>query len=152
MNTKIGFLIVSMTLFVSSCKKDTEKVSPQTILLLQNKWTLISSSMVFPTNTSLNSAYRGISTDYYQFGSNDSLTIRQAGQASLPTIPLSIATKYFFIDNATLAYNLNPNIQINIKVLTNDLLVLTNSATSTFTSSGGVVTIYEGTKTDSLRR
>jgi hypothetical protein len=107
--------------------------------LLQHKWALISSNIVFPTNTSLNSTYKGVSTDYYQFGSNDSLIIRQAGQINLPTLPVSIATKYFFIDNNKLSYGLYPDIQVNIKVLTNDLLGLKNSSTSTFTNSGVVV-------------
>lgn len=140
-----------LTIFVAACKKEPTKVSEQTLLLLQNKWTLTSSSVVFPTNTSLNSVYKGISTDYYQFGSNDSLTIMQAGQVNIPAIPLSITTKYTLLDNNRMLYSLNPATEINIKVLTNNLLVLTNPATSTFTN-GGVVTTYEGTKTDSLRR
>ncbi len=151
MKTKIIFLSLILAFSGSSCKKDTAKISQQTISLLQNKWTLISSGVVFPTNTSLNSTYKGISTDYYQFGANDSLTIRQAGQVNLQTIPISINTKYSFIDNNRIVYNLNPNIEINIKTLTNTLLVLTNAASSTFTN-GSVVTTYEGTKTDSLRR
>jgi hypothetical protein len=152
MKAKIKFLTVIIMLFISSCKKDTAKVSPQTILLLQNKWTLISSSVVFPTNASLNSTYSGVSTDYYQFSSNDSLAIRQAGQVNLPTIPLSINTKYSFMDNNRIAYSLSPNIEINIKTITNNLLVLTNSATSTVMNSGVIVATYKGTKTDSLRR
>jgi len=151
MKVKIIFLL-AIVLFVSSCKKDTAKVSPQTILLLQNKWTLISSSIVFPANASLNSAYPGNSTDYYQFGSNDSLSIIQTGQAGFPTIPLSIHTKYSFIGNNRLVYSLNPTIEIYIKTLTENLLVLTNSATSIFTNAGVVVATYEGTKTDSLKR
>lgn len=152
MSANCRLLIIMILLFISSCKKDTAKVSQQTILLLQNKWTLISSSVVFPTNTSLNSTYRGVSSDYYKFSSNDSLTIRQAGQVNLPTIPLSINTKYFFIDNNRIRYSLNPNIEINIKTLTSNLLVLSNSASSTVTNAGVIVATYEGTKTDSLRR
>ncbi len=151
MITKIKFFIIFLAVSVSSCKKDNAKVSQQTILLLQNKWTLASSRVIFPTNTSLNSTYTGVPTDYYQFGSNDSLFIRQAGQVNLLSIPISINTKYSFIDNNRIVYSLNPNIEINIKTLTNNLLVLTNAASSTFTS-GGVVTTYEGTKTDSLSR
>jgi hypothetical protein len=152
MRTEIKLLIILICIFVSSCKKEKGKISPQTISLLQNKWTLISSSIVFPTNSSLNSTYTGVSTDYYQFGSNDSLTINQAGQVSILTIPLAITTKYSLIDNNRIVYSLNPAIEINIKTLTNNLLVLTNSATSTFTNSGVVVATYNGTKTDSLRR
>jgi hypothetical protein len=152
MRGSIKFLIAGIAFFAASCKKDKANVSSQTVLLLQNKWTLISSSVVFPTNASLNSTYRGISTDYYQFGANDSLTIKQAGQVNLLTIPLSVNTKYFFVDNNRIAYSLSPTIEINIKTLTNDLLVLTNSATSTVTNAGVVIATYEGTKTDSLRR
>jgi hypothetical protein len=152
MRTGVNFLIFLVILFIASCKKDTAKVSPQTIFLLQNKWTLISSSVVFPTNASLNSTYTGTSADYYQFGSNDSLTIKQAGQVNLLTIPISLTTKYSFLDNNRLIYGLNSNIEIKIKVLTNNLLVLTNSATSTVTNSGVIVATYEGLKTDSLRR
>jgi hypothetical protein len=152
MRTEIKFLLLFISLLLSSCKKEKDKISSQTISLLQNKWTLISSSIVFPTNSSLNSTYTGVSTDYYQFGSNDSLTINQAGQVSILTIPLSLTTKYSFIDNYRIVYNINPTIEIKIKALTNNLLVLTNSATSTFTNSGVVVATYSGTKTDSLRR
>jgi hypothetical protein len=151
MSTAIKFFIV-IVFFITSCKKDNAKVSPQTVLLLQNKWTLTSSNLVFPTNTSLNSTYKGIATDYYQFGVNDSLTIQQAGQVNLSTMPLFITTKYSFIDNSRLVYSLSPGIEINIKVLTNNLLVLTNAATSTVTNNGVVVATYNGTKTDSLRR
>ncbi len=152
MSKKVKFFIVPLFFFVWSCKKDAELVSPQTILLLKNKWTLISSSVVFPTNATLNSTYTGVATDYYQFGSNDSLIVRQAGQINLLTIPLSINTTYSFIDNNRIIYSLNPDIEIQIKTLTNNLLVLTNPAKSTFTNSGVVVATYEGTKTDSLRR
>ncbi|MFM2361245.1 MAG: hypothetical protein RLZZ316_147 [Bacteroidota bacterium] len=145
-------LFIAITFLITSCKKDNAKVSPQTVLLLQNKWTLTSSNLVFPTNTSLNSTYKGIAADYYQFGVNDSLTIQQAGQVNLSTMPLFITTKYSFIDNSRLVYSLSPGIEINIKVLTNNLLVLTNAATSTVTNNGVVVATYNGTKTDSLRR
>jgi hypothetical protein len=145
-------LFIAIAFLITSCKKDTAKVSPQTVLLLQNKWTLTSSNLVFPTNTSLNSTYKGIATDYYQFEVNDSLTIQQAGQVNLSTMPLFITTKYSFIDNSRLVYSLSPGIEINIKVLTNNLLVLNNAATSTVTNNGVVVATYNGTKTDSLRR
>jgi hypothetical protein len=145
-------LFIAIAFLITSCKKDTAKVSPQTVLLLQNKWTLTSSNLVFPTNTSLNSTYKGIATDYYQFGVNDSLTIQQAGQVNLSTTPLFITTKYSFIDNNRLVYSLSPGIEVNIKVLTNNLLVLTNAGTSTVTNNGVIVATYNGTKTDSLRR
>jgi hypothetical protein len=151
MSTTIKFFI-AIAFLITSCKKENRKVSPQTVLLLQNKWTLTSSNLVFPTNTSLNSTYKGIATDYYQFGANDSLNIQQAGQVNLSTIPLFINTKYSFVDNNRLVYSLSPGIEINIKVLTNNLLVLTNTATSTITNSGVIVATYNGTKTDSLRR
>jgi len=146
------YLIIFLILFLSSCKKDKSTVSPQTISLLQNKWALISSNVIFPTNTSLNSSYTGVATDYYLFGSNDSLIINQAAQVNLPSIPLSLTTKYSFIDNNRIVYSINPITQINIKILTNNLLVLTNSATSTVTNSGIIVATYNGTKTDSLKR
>jgi hypothetical protein len=151
MSTAIKFFI-AIAFLITSCKKDNAKVPSQTVLLLQNKWTLTSSNLVFPTNTSLNSTYKGIATDYYQFGVNDSLTIQQAGQVNLSTTPLFITTKYSFIDNSRLVYSLSPGIEINIKVLTNNLLVLTNAATSTVTNNGVIVATYNGTKTDSLRR
>lgn len=145
-------LFIAVAFLITSCKKDNTKVSPQTILMLQHKWTLTSSNLVFSTNTSLNSTYKGIATDYYQFGVNDSLTIQQAGQVNLSITPLFITTKYFFIDNTRLVYSLSPGIEVNIKVLTNNLLVLTNAATSTVTNNGVIVATYNGTKTDSLRR
>jgi hypothetical protein len=145
-------LFIAIAFLITSCKKDNAKVSPQIVLLLQNKWTLTSSNLVFPTNTSLNSTYKGIATDYYQFGVNDSLTIQQAGQVNLSTTPLFITTKYSFIDNNRLVYSLSPGIEVNIKVLTNNLLVLTNAGTSTVTNNGVIVATYNGTKTDSLRR
>jgi hypothetical protein len=151
MSTTIKFFI-AIAFLITSCKKENGKVSPQTVLLLQHKWTLTSSNLVFPTNTSLNSIYKSIATDYYQFGVNDSLTIQQAGQVNLSTTPLFITTKYSFIDNSRLVYSLSPGIEINIKVLTNNLLVLTNAATSTVTNNGVIVATYNGTKTDSLRR
>jgi hypothetical protein len=145
-------LFILIAFLITSCKKDNAKVSPQTILLLQHKWTLVSSNVVFPSNSAINATYTASPTDYYQFGVNDSLTIRQAGQVNLPTMPLSVNTKYSFIDNSRITYSLSPAIEINIKVLTNNQLVLANDATYTVTNSGMVVATYYGTKTDSLRR
>jgi len=146
------FFAIFILLFLSSCKKNKETISSQTISLLQNKWTLISSNITFPSNTSLNSTYNAISTDYYLFASNDSLTIHQNGQLYLPSIPISLTTKYSFIDNNTIIYILNPSIQININTITNNLLVLSNPAINTTIGPGGVVTTYNGTKIDSLKR
>jgi uncharacterized lipoprotein YajG len=144
-------LIVALFIF-TACKKDSTTINPETKLLLQNKWTLISSNVVFPTNTTLNSRYIAAPSDYYLFGTNDSLIIKQAGQINLLTIPLNINTTYSFIDNIRLKYGLNSSNEINIITLTNNLLVLSNNATSTFTTSGTVVATYEGLKTDSLKR
>lgn len=149
-----GFIlfIVFLNIMLVSCKKESGNVSPETKSLLQNKWTLISSSVVFPANTSLNSAYKGVSTDYYYFGSNDSLIISQAGQANLPTIPLSLTVEYSFVNNNSMVYSLLPATTIQIQTLTNNLLVLSNSATHTVINSGVVVATYDGTKVDSLKR
>jgi hypothetical protein len=144
-------LILAFFIFVS-CKKDSTSISSEIKLLLQNKWTLISSNVVFPTNTTLNSRYVAAPTDYYLFGTNDSLTMKQAGQINLLTTPLNINTTYAFINNNKLKYGLNATNEVNIVTLTNNLLVLSNTAVSTFTNSGTVVATYEGTKTDSLKR
>jgi hypothetical protein len=136
-------LSLMLTIFIfASCKKDSANINAETKLLLQNKWTLISS----------NSRYVATPTDYYLFGTNDSLTMKQAGQINLLTTPLNIHTTYAFINNTKLKYGLNATNEVNIVTLTNNLLVLSNTAVSTFTNSGTVVATYEGTKTDSLKR
>jgi hypothetical protein len=147
-----NIFVLIVTLSVISCKKDSTKVTAETKALLQNKWTLISSNIVFPTNPTYSGSYIGIPTDYYLFGADESLIIRQAGQINFPTTaPISIDSKYTFLDNNRLTYATNPSVEINIKSLSNNLLVLSNKATNTVTN-GSSVTTYEGVKTDSLKR
>lgn len=152
MRLKLQLLIITVFLFITSCKKDAGNVSSQTISMLQHKWTLISSGLVFPDNATLNSRYEGAPADYYQFGADDSLIISQAGQVNLPLIPLSFTTKYSFIDNNRITYGITPGTEIHIKTLTNNMLVLSNTATHTVINSGVVIATYTGTKTDSLSR
>ena len=152
MKPVLVLLVIAVPLCITSCSKDGGNVSSQTIALLQHRWTLLSSSLVFPDNATLNSRYEGISTDYYQFGTNDSLIISQSGQVNLPGMPLSLTTKYSFLDNRRITYQITPGMEVNIKVLTNNLLVLSNTATHTVMNSGVVIATYTGTKTDSLSR
>ena len=152
MRNALKFLVIPVFLLIASCKKEAGNVSSQTISLLQHKWTLISSGVVFPDNATLNSRYEGVPTDYYQFGANDSLVISQSGQVNLPQIPLSFTTSYSFIDNNRITYGITPGIEIQIKTLTNNMLVLSNTATHTVINSGVVIATYTGTKTDSLSR
>jgi hypothetical protein len=153
MGTKITFFAIFILIFVSACNdKNKDAISTQTVSLLQNKWTLISSNVIFPTNSSLNSTYKGISTDYYQFGTNDTLNIHQAGQVYLLSVPLSISIKYSLKNNNTITYGIGSTIKANIKSLTNNLLILTNSASNTNTNADGNLTVTNGTKIDSLKR
>ncbi|PWU00314.1 MAG: hypothetical protein C5B52_09105 [Bacteroidetes bacterium] len=147
-----GLLFAALfSLSTLSCKKD--KVSPQTKETLQNKWTLISSSLTFPTNTSLNSYYKGISTDYYFFREDDSLEINQAGQVNLLTMPLFVKVKYNIVSNSTINYLGGGNpVPIKIRMLSNNLLVLSNDASATFINADNSTTVYNGTKVDSLSR
>lgn len=144
-------LICFLVIVLTACQKK-DGVSAETVSLLQNRWTLISSSVVFPTYPALNSTYKGVATDYYLFNTNDSLTIHMAGQAELPAFPLMTTVKYSFVNNNTIVYGPGTNVQINIKTLTNNLLVLTNEASSSNVNANNTVTTYEGTKTDSLMR
>ncbi len=137
--------------FFAACKKDGNKVSSETIALIQNKWSLISSTRTYPTNTSLNARYIGAATDYYQFSANDSFKIRQAGQIGVPNLPLTLDSKYSIVNNRTIAYHLNPSVEASIQELSKDVLILTNAITATI-ANGSATTTYEGTKTDSLRR
>ena len=149
---RLIILVIGMSLIIlSGCKKDSS-ISPQTISLLQNKWTLQSETLVFPTNSSLDKRYEGISTDFHLFGGNDTLTISQAGTANLPWLPILINVNYRLIDNSTIQYEPNLNIRISIKTLTNQQLILTNEITATITNANGTVDTYNGLRTDSLKR
>jgi hypothetical protein len=141
--------VLTILCFVS-CKKDSQAVTAQTISLLQNKWTLISSNTIFSSNTLFNASYTGAPTDYYLFGSNDSLTIQQAGSVNVPTIPVSVTTTYSFAGNSMLVYGLNSGIQVTIRVLTSNLLVLSNPAS--ITDAGNPAAVLNGIKIDSLKR
>lgn len=152
MRVKNAISSLLLLFFAISCKKTTDFASSQTILLLQNKWVLVSSNVIFPTNTSLNALYTGKPGDYYDFKSNDSLIIYQAGGVNTPSIPVNIITNYSLLNDNMLAYGINTNIHINIKTLTNNLLILTNGATASFTNANNTVTVYNGTKIDSFRR
>jgi hypothetical protein len=150
MQMKTSLLICFLIILLTACKKK-DGVSAETISLLQNRWTLISSSVTYPTNATLNRTYIGVSTDYYLFDTNDSLTIHMAGQADLPATPVNATIKYSFANNNTLVYEIGSNVQVNIKTLTSNLLVLTNESDASFTNGSSTV-IYKGTKTDSLMR
>lgn len=145
-------LVIGMSLIIlSGCKKDSS-ISAQTISLLLNKWTLQSETLVFPTNSSLDRRYEGVSTDYYLFGKNDTLTINQAGTANLPWLPILINIKYRLLNNSTQVYEPNSSMKIVIKTLTSQQLILTNEITATITNVNGTVDTYNGLRTDSLIR
>lgn len=151
MKTLITLLVGMSLIILSGCKKDSS-ISPQTISLLQNKWTLQSETLVFPSNSSLDRRYEGIANDFYLFGKNDTLIINQAGSANLPWQPIQINVNYHLLDNSTLQYEPNRIIKISIKTLTNQQLILTNEITATFTNSNGTIDTYNGLRTDSLKR
>jgi hypothetical protein len=149
-NWTICLLVSFLTLF-SNCSKDKETVSAETLSLLRHQWKVISSTTVFPTNTILNDRYEGSPTDFYRFTNDDSLVIQQTGQVNLPFAPLKIATTYSFVHSNIMEYGISPGIRISIVSISNNLLVLTNTATSIITG-GGTSVVYNGTKIDSLSR
>ncbi len=149
--------LIAITSFIIAfciygCNKDGGNTNSQTLFLLQNKWTLISSNLEFADMYSLNSTYTGISSDYYWFNTNDSLNIHQAGNVNMPQVPLSLTTYYSLINDSVLFYGNNTGTEVNIKALTNNLLVLFNKATASFINADGTINYYNGVKVDSLRR
>lgn len=151
MRTLIILFIGISLIILSGCKKDSS-ISSQTISLLQNKWTLQSETLVFPTNSSLDKRYEGVSTDYYLFEKNDTLTINQAGSANLPWQPILLNFKYRLLDNSTLVYEPYSSMKINIKTLNSQTLILTNEITATIINTNGSIDTYNGLRTDSLKR
>ena len=151
MKKLISLFIGLSIIILSGCKKDSS-ISSQTISLLQNKWALQSETLVFPANSSLDKRYEGVSTDYYLFEKNDTLTINQAGSANLPWQPIQVKVNYRLLNNSTLQYDPNMNIRISIKTLTSQQLILTNEITAAITNANGTVDTYNGLRTDSLKR
>jgi hypothetical protein len=153
MKKLLTVLITGLTILIFSCKKDTQP-SSQVISFLQNKWTLVSDVWVYPTNSSINSSYAGIATDYYLFNANDTLTIQQAGDPIIINSPRIITTKYSVLsNNSILIYEQTPgsNVMLTIQKITKDTLILTNDITASFTNNGGnTQTTYNGTRTVTL--
>jgi hypothetical protein len=150
MNLKFNFVIL-LTLGFFSCKKDPQ-VSTQTLQLLQNKWSLVSDETVLPTIPAYNSSYIGVATDYYLFGTTDTLTIHQRSLAYSYTQSVTETFPYVVRSNNTLTYGPNMNFPITIKKLTNDTLILTNPITASFINANGTANTYPGTRTLTLAR
>jgi hypothetical protein len=155
MKSKIWlFSSIMMFMVVSSCTKNNTSSTTTTQTMIQYKWTLVSSSLDYPKNPSLNRSYTGMSTDFYLFDKDDSLTMQQAGTVVLPGQPLNYKLKYTVENDKTLIFGgAGPaGIYVNIVKLNDTLLVLSNVVTASYINADNSVTVYDGTKTDSLKR
>lgn len=150
MKKSLNLSTLTFVAFLFACKKDAQP-SYQVITLLQNKWTISSETLTYPTIPSYNASYTGTSTDYYLFNPNDTLFIQQAGLPGIPNNPISTAIKYSVSANNLIV--LNPQtgsgkVNESIQKITTDTLILTNPITLSFTNNGGSpYTVYNGTRT-----
>lgn len=144
---KYCLFIFAVVLF--SCKKDNP-ISPQTISLIQNKWTLISEETYYKDLPSFNLKYLGISTDYYFFKSSDTLLIHQAGIPGAINIPRIISAPYSIISNSSILlpgqYGGNDT-YFTIQKLSSDSLIFINQITTTYIINGNPTATYYGTRT-----
>jgi hypothetical protein len=147
-----GFFIFSL---FNSCKK-SELVSPKTLSLLQNTWHLKSSTMA-STNPPPSNIFPGIYNRYVGT-STDSYTFDVNGLVFISMYNISSTLKYSLANNTTMNYAQynsftwssqdNP---ITIKVLTENLLVLSYPIYGTYTSNLGSGN-YTGVRIDSLTK
>lgn len=143
------FIIIFLLIASFSCKKDNP-ISPQTISLIQNKWTLVSEEYYYKNLPSYNVKYVGISTDYYFFKTNDSLLMHQAGMPGLLNIPFTFSIPYKIISNNSIllpGQNGGNDTYFTIQKLTTDSLIFTNQITNTFTNNGNTTGTYYGIRT-----
>jgi hypothetical protein len=142
----LAFLFALFT----SCNKTTQSLS--VLALLQNRWVLLSEDYSYPTiPNAMTNVYNGVSSDYYQFNSNDTLISSQAGSPVAPNYPIKSIHKYSLQnDKSIFLYgNINgPSDTLTIQKITTDSLVLTSPTYITYVDSSrnyvdatGVITI-----------
>ena len=138
MKTFLLILTFLLTLF-TSCKKTTESPSVQT--LLQNRWVVLSETYSWPTISYASpNVYNGLSSDYYQFNSNDTLMSSQSGSPVAPNFPIQSIHKYSLLnDKSIFLYgNVNgPSDTLTIQKITTDSLVLTSPIYITYVDTTG---------------
>ncbi|HEY4154166.1 MAG TPA: hypothetical protein VGM24_02035 [Puia sp.] len=153
MRSKFLLTAVFFSAVLYSCKKDkTAPVSAQTLMLLQNKWALVSEVTVVPTQPTYNTTYTGAPTDYYLFSTEDTLFVHKRSPVYSYMLPITDTLPYSVRNDHTLAYGPNTNVEIIIEKLTTDSLILNNPVTVSFVNVDNSVTSYSGTKTITLAR
>ena len=141
-------LIALLILSAFSCRKNPDSFS-QIKSQLRHKWNLISEHIIFPDSPRLNLVYKGISSDFYEFNSNGTLTINLAGTADSPSIPYRAEVKYWSQDQRTFTLDFGGHYLTNkIQTLTDNLLVFSNDIYLLDNNSNKT----NGIRIDSLRR
>lgn len=153
---KVLLVIILFFLAFNSCKKN-EAVSSMTLSRLQNRWFLSSRTMfsiappisnVFP---GIYDRYIGTASDSYNFNTNGLVDISEYNINSTLKYSLSNDTMMGYAQYNLFTWPTTDN-PIIIKVLTENLLVLSYPTYGHFSSNNMVTLDYIGVRLDSLNR